>query len=164
MGGENAGRSVSDAVSAAGGEKKTPPRVLPEADLLDRTVDDWEALLPRYRMVVQNYRLISSDRRLLWTPGGPRHSIAAIGKDGAGRILFFLCREPLTGVEFGNLLLELPVDVHVVMYAEGGSQAGLFLDTAARRQVWMGRYFTDIWTSGNTGAPLPNVIGIRRRS
>ncbi len=164
MGGENAGRSVLDAVSAAGGEKKTPPRVLPEADLLDRTVDDWEALLPRYRMVVQNYRLISSDRRLLWTPGGPRHSIAAIGKDGAGRILFFLCREPLTGVEFGNLLLELPVDVHVVMYAEGGSQAGLFLDTAARRQVWMGRYFTDIWTSGNTGAPLPNVIGIRRRS
>ncbi len=138
--------------------------ILPEADILDRSVDDWESLLPRYRMVVQNYRLISADRRLLWTPGGPRHSIAAVGKDGAGRILFFLCREPLTGVEFGNLLLALPIDVHVVMYAEGGSQAGLFLDSMTRRQTWMGRYLADIWTSGNLSAPLPNVIGIRRRS
>lgn len=136
---------------------------LPEADILDRSADNWEPLLSRYRMVVQNYRLISSDRRLLWTPGGPRHSIAAVGKDGAGRILFFLCREPLTGVEFGTLLLALPIDVHVVMYTEGGSQAGLLLDSATYRQIWMGRYLADIWTSGNLSAPLPNVIGIRRR-
>lgn len=136
---------------------------LPEADILDRSADNWEPLLPRYRMVVQNYRLISSDRRLLWTPGGPRHSIAAVGKDGAGRILFFLCREPLTGVEFGTLLLALPIDVHVVMYTEGGSQAGLLLDSATYKQIWMGRYLADIWTSGNLSAPLPNVIGIRRR-
>ena len=153
--------SLSDTSSVSPLERPVSP--LPEADILDRSVDEWESVLPRYRMVVQNYRLISADRRLLWTPGGPRHSIAAVGKDGAGHILFFLCREPLTGVEFGTLLLQLPIDVHVVMYAEGGSQAGLFLDSMLRKQVWMGRHVTDIWTSGNLSAPLPNVIGIRRK-
>ncbi len=137
---------------------------LPRANVLDRTVDAWEALLPQYRMVVQSYRLISADRRVLWTPGGPRHSIAAVGRDGAGRILFFLCREPLTGVEFGQLLLALPIDIHVVMYAEGGSQAGLLLDSFGYKQVWMGGYFTTRWILGNPSAPLPNVIGVRRLS
>ena len=70
---------------------------LPGADLLDRSTDDWENLLPHYSMVVQNYRMISSDRRLLWKPGGPKHSISAVGRDGTGAILFILCREPITG-------------------------------------------------------------------
>lgn len=136
---------------------------LPGAALLDRTEDSWETLLPRYRMVVQNYRLISADRRLLWSPGGPQHSIAAIGRDGSGAILFIHCREPLTGVDFGTLLLTLPIDVRVVMYAEGGSQAGLFVHTANFQQTWMGRHPADFWSSGNQHAVLPNVIGIRRR-
>lgn len=72
---------------------------LPGADLLDRSTDDWENLLPHYSMVVQNYRMISSDRRLLWKPGGPKHSISAVGRDGTGAILFILCREPITGVD-----------------------------------------------------------------
>lgn len=70
------------------GRRKRPPRVLPEADLLDRTVDDWEALLPRYRMVVQNYRLISSDRRLLWTPGGPRTLSPPSARTARGEFCF----------------------------------------------------------------------------
>ena len=102
---------------------------LPGADLLDRSTDDWENLLPHYSMVVQNYRMISSDRRLLWKPGGPKHSISAVARDGTGAILFILCREPITGVDFGALLLALPIDVRVVMYTEGGSLAGLFLRT-----------------------------------
>ena len=141
-------------------EKKS---VLPETDLLDRTVDDWKNLLPRYSAVVQNYRMIGSDRRLLWNPGGPRHSIAALGKDGEGHILFFLCQQPITGVEFGSLLLQLPIDIRVVMYAEGGSQAGLYLNSETLNELWMGRYQGTFGVTGNRTAPLPNVIGIRRR-
>lgn len=111
---------------------------LPGADLLDRSTDDWENLLPHYSMVVQNYRMISSDRRLLWKPGGPKHSISAVGRDGTGAILFILCREPITGVDFGALLLALPIDVRVVMYTEGGSLAGLFLRTPVRSQICWG--------------------------
>ncbi len=136
---------------------------LPGANLLDRSTDDWESQLPHYRMVVQNYRMISFDRRLLWKPGGPKHSISAVGRDGTGAILFILCREPITGVDLGALLLALPIDVRVVMYTEGGSLAGLLLRTPARNQIWLGRSLPDFWTSGSHGAPLPNVIGVRRK-
>lgn len=136
---------------------------LPGADLLDRSTDDWENLLPHYRMVVQNYRMISSDRRLLWKPGGPKHSISAVGRDGTGAILFILCREPMTGVDFGALLLALPIDVRVVMYTEGGSLAGLLLRTPVRSRIWLGRSLPEFWASGSQGAPLPNVIGVRRK-
>ena len=137
---------------------------LPGADLLDRSTDDWENLLPHYSMVVQNYRMISADRRLLWKPGGPKHSISAVGRDGTGAILFILCREPITGVDFGALLLALPIDVRVVMYTEGGSLADLFLRTPVRSQIWLGRSLPEFWASGSQGAPLPNVIGVRRKS
>lgn len=136
---------------------------LPGANLLDRSTDDWENLLPHYRMVVQNYRMISSDRRLLWKPGGPKHSISAVARDGTGAILFILCREPMTGVDLGALLLALPLDVRVVMYTEGGSLAGLLLRTPVRSQIWLGRSLPEFWASGSRGAPLPNVIGVRRK-
>ncbi len=136
---------------------------LPGADLLDRSTDEWEARLGRYRYVVQNYRMISADRRLLWKPGGPQHAISAVARDGRGAILFILCREPLTGVDFGKLLLDLPLDVRVVMYTEGGSQAGLLVHTPVRRQLWMGRSLPDFLSGGHQGAPLPNVIGVRRK-
>lgn len=137
---------------------------LPGANLLDRTTDDWKTLLGRYGMVVQNYRLIGADRRLLWKAGGPQHSISAVARDGDGFILFILCREPLTGVDFGTLLLALPLDVGPVMYTEGGSQAGLIVRTPVRQEVWMGRYLSEFWATGNRNAPLPNVIGVRRKA
>ncbi len=136
---------------------------LPAANLLDRSTDDWENLLPHYSMVAQNYRMISAERHLLWKPGGPRHSISAVARDGTGAILFVLCRQPLTGVDFGSLLLSLPLDIRVVMYTEGGNQAGLLVCTPARNQVWLGRHLSDFWSSGGKGAPLPNIIGVRRK-
>ena len=127
--------------------------------------DDWENLLPHYSMVVQNYRMISADRRLLWKPGGPKHSISAVGRDGTGAILFILCREPITGVDFGALLLALPIDVRVVMYTEGGSLAGLFLRTPVRSQIWLGRSLPEFWASRKPGGlrcPTSSVSGANR--
>lgn len=80
--------------------------------------------------------------------GGPKHSISAVGRDGTGAILFILCREPITGVDFGALLLALPIDVRVVMYTEGGSLAGLFLRTPVRSDL--------------AGAFLAGVLGFRK--
>ena len=137
---------------------------LPSADVLDRSNKDWESRLPHYRMAAQNYRLINAARHLLWKPGGPQHSISAVGQDGTGKILFIHCREPITGVDFGKLLLSLPADIRLVMYTEGGTQAGLLVQTATRNQIWMGRHFADFWTDGNEKSPLPNVIGVRRRN
>ena len=136
---------------------------LPGAALLDRVRDPWEERLPLYDIVVQNYRLIDVNGRMLWTPGGPSHAVSAIGQDRQGNILFIHCREPMTGAEFGNLLLTLPLDLHMVMYVDGGSQAGLLVRAGDLSEVWMGRHVADLWTSGNKNAPLPNVIGVKRR-
>ncbi len=136
---------------------------LPGAALLDRAKDPWEARLPQYDIVVQNYRLIDADGRMLWTPGGPSSAAAAVGQDKQGRILFIHSREPMTGADFGALLLTLPLDLRMAMYVEGGSQAGLLVRAGEVNEVWMGRRVADLWTSGNKNAPLPNVLGVKRR-
>lgn len=142
----------------------TKDQQIPEAALLDRTKDDWKNLLPKYKNVVQNYRLISADRRLLWRRGGVSHAISAVGRDGKGHLLFIHCREPISGVTFGKLLLDLPLDIRLVMYTEGGTQAGLLVRSKSLNQIWMGRHPADLWTAGNPQAPLPNVIGVRLKN
>lgn len=136
---------------------------LPNADLLDRTVDAWAERLDRYDMVVQNYRLISTNRRILWPQGGPVYSIAAVGQDGSGAILFLHCREPMTAFDFATMLLALPLDIRDVMYVEGGPQAGMLLHTEDSMRIWMGRHRADFWSTGNADAPLPNILGVTRR-
>jgi len=136
---------------------------LPDAAVLDRSVSDWQALIPHYEMVVQNFRMISADRRLQWLADGPEHAISAVGEDGNGHILFLHCSDAMTCAAFAKRLLELPLDVRQVMYVEGGNQAGLFLDTGRERHVWAGRHPTGYWPAGGINTPLPNIIGVKRR-
>lgn len=137
--------------------------LLPQVDLIDRAKDAWEGILEQYDMVVQNYRLISSDRRILWPRGGNLDSIAAVGKDGSGAILFLHCREPMTAYNFAQMLLNLPIDIRNVMYVEGGRQAGLLVQVASLTRIWMGKHAIDFWSTGNAETPLPNIIGIKRK-
>ena len=157
---ENNGRVVTNFGAFFVAGPRAP--ALPNAALLDRVKDPWEERLPLYDIVVQNYRLIDAEGRMLWLPGGPSHAAAAIAQDQQGHILFIHCREPMTGTEFGNLLLTLPLDLRMAMYVEGGSQAGLLVRAGDVNTVWMGRHMADLWTSGNKNAPLPNVLGVKR--
>jgi hypothetical protein len=117
-----------------------------------------------YGIVVQNYRMINAEGRMLWTPGGPDYAVAAVAQDAEGNILFIHCREPIQGARLGEMLLELPLAVRTVMYVEGGPQAGLLIRAGDVDAVLMGRHFADFLTSGNKDAPLPNVIGVKRRA
>lgn len=141
-----------------------PFKELPSAAILDRDADPWEQQLKAYNIVIQNYRLINAEGRILWAPGGPSYAVSAIGADKSGRILFLHCREPLTGEDFARLLLEMQLNVRVVMYVEGGPQAGLLVRAGTVDSQWMGRHVVDFLTSGNKNAPLPNVLGVRRRA
>lgn len=138
------------------------PAISPSATLLDKDIDPWEAELPKYVSVVQNYRMINAQRRVLWSPGGPLYSISAVGKDGAGNILFIHCREPIEAYAFATMLLALPIDVRTVMYVEGGAQAGLLVNTSKYTRAWAGRSPMDFLITGNINAPLPNIIGVVR--
>lgn len=136
----------------------------PPVTLLDKDLDPWEAELPKYVSVVQNYRMINAQRRVLWSPGGPLYSISAVGKDGAGNILFIHCREPIEAHTFATLLLDLPIDVRTVMYVEGGAQAGLLVNTSKYTRSWAGRSPVDFLITGKLNAPLPNILGVVRGS
>lgn len=136
---------------------------LPSVFLLDKDTEGWEQCLTRYKVVVQNYRMINAKRNILWSPGGPLYSISAVGQDGSGKMLFIHCREPIDAYSFASLLLHLPLDVRTVMYVEGGAQAGLVLRTQGYSLSWAGRHPADFLVTGNVNAALPNVLGVKRR-
>lgn len=137
---------------------------LPAATIIDKDEPDWQDRLARYRLVVQNYRLISRDGRILWKPGGPRTAIAAVGVDAGGRILFLHCREPLDAHSFAEGLLRLPLDLRSTMYVEGGGQAGLVLRAGGIERDYAGRSAAEFLSAGSIRAALPNVLGARRRT
>lgn len=162
---------------------------LPGADIIERAAPDWRARLDEYATVVQNYRFMDAEGNALWRSGGVMHSMAVVGVDAKGRLLFVLNQEPLTPGRFAWYLRRLRLDLRSVMYVEGGTQAGLFLrlenDAKSRGgekdkdyalpgaetvavpggvvHVWKGRQSL-LNTRGNVNAPLPNIIGIRRKA
>ena len=136
---------------------------LPRATILDKDAPGWEEQLKRYRLVVQNYRMISADRRILWSPGGPLYSISAVAVDGEGQILFLHCRQPVEAYAFAQQLLHLPLNVRTVMYVEGGGQAGLLVRSPALTRELVGQSAAGLLVTGDLRALLPNVLGARRR-
>ncbi|MFI3272148.1 MAG: phosphodiester glycosidase family protein [Pseudomonadota bacterium] len=135
----------------------------PIATLIDKPSQPYESLMQHYSMVVQNFRLISPDRRILWDAGGARHSIAAIGQDAQGHILFLHSVKPMTPHEFAAVLLAFPLQIRNTMYVEGGPEAALLLRSPDTSHVWIGKLRPELLGSGNSNVPLPNIIGVRRR-
>ena len=142
-------------------EPDTPE--LPSAAILDRERDPWEARLPRYMLVVQNYRLIDTEGKALWQPGGPEHSIAAVGQDRQGHILFIHCRAPMSGEAFASALLRAPIALRSLMYVEGGSQAAMLVRCPKLHRLWLGQSGLAFLDPPGNGSVLPNVLGARRR-
>lgn len=137
---------------------------LPPAAIVDRDAPDWKERIAHYDLVIQNYRMINADRRILWSPGGPIYSISAVAQDGAGRILFLHSRTPVEAYAFAQQLLHLPLDVRTVMYVEGGAQAGLLVRSHSLRRELGGVHAPSLLVTGNLKALLPNVLGVRRKN
>ncbi|MDR2745007.1 MAG: phosphodiester glycosidase family protein [Desulfovibrio sp.] len=136
---------------------------LPGAGIIEQDNPDWRQIIDHYTLVIQNYRMISADRRILWAPGGPLYSISAVAEDGRGHVLFLHCREPIEAYAFAQQLLHLPLDVRTVMYVEGGGQAGFLLRSAALTRELRGKSAADYLVTGNIAAMLPNVLGARKK-
>ena len=135
---------------------------LPGAAIVDRDDPQWEQRIAQYRLVIQNYRMTSADRRILWSPGGPHYSISAVAQDGDGRILFLHCRQPVEAYAFAQQLLHLPLNVRTVMYVEGGGQAGLLVRSAHWQHELVGIGPAGFLVTGDLRALLPNVLGAVR--
>lgn len=138
---------------------------LPQASVLDRQSDDWQALLPLYKNVVQNFRLMGQNGEQLWPENGPRHAVAAVAEDHEGRILFLLCSEPVSVYDFVEALNAFPdLALKSAMYVEGGSDAALLMKKNGKPLLVNGLSPAGYMLS-NRGdeIPLPNIIGVKRR-
>ena len=136
---------------------------LPSATILEKDDDMGEELLSHYRLVIQNYRIINSKRRILWSPGGPLYSISAVALDDDANILFLHSKVPIEAYTFAQQLLHLPLNIRTVMYVEGGGQAGLVIRSQKFSRQVQGDNLVDFFITGNRIVRLPNVLGIRRK-
>lgn len=135
---------------------------LPAVAILERGDPHWQHL-DHFRLVIQNYRMIDSQRNILWQQGGPPSAIAAVGEDGQGHILFIYCPEEVDPYYFCRWLLDLPLDIRTVMYVEGGSQAGLAVRSVTANRD-LGGSIQGFLQGLVQKAKLPNVLGIRPKA
>jgi uncharacterized protein YigE (DUF2233 family) len=140
----------------------------PDVRLIERRREkDWQALIGKYRVVAQNYGMISANRHSTWThrEGQPIHSTACVGVDTSGRILLVLSRAPFQVADLNEVLLKLPIDIATTMYVEGGPEASLYVRAGDREIRRMGSWETDFMESDRNDAylPIPNVIGVVKR-
>jgi uncharacterized protein YigE (DUF2233 family) len=141
---------------------RTSP-VVPAVQIIDRTCDDFGMLRKHYNTLVQNIRMVSCDSRNVWAQQKRRSSIAAVGMDKDGCVLFIHCRSPYTTHDFINILLNLPIDLKNAMYVEGGRQAQLYVEAGGAQLELVGGFETGAHDSQKSW-PIPNVIGVARKA
>jgi len=130
--------------------------------LIDRECDDLDAWKGHYGTLVQSIRMISCKGENVWAASEDPWSIAAIGVDRRGRVLFIHSRSPYTPHDLIENLLSLPLDLAGAMYAEGGPEAQLYVRSGQREIELLGSHGTSLFGSDRAW-PVPNVIGVVRR-
>ena len=137
---------------------------LPAALWLDLEPAKADPRLADYDIVVQNLRLLTRNRRNVWSPSAKKWSEAALAIDSQGRLLFLFSRAPFSMRDFNDLLLRLPLDVAGAMHLEGGPEASLSIHTAGLDLDLSGSYETGFFPddSNRRQWPIPNVLGVLR--
>lgn len=137
---------------------------LPPVLWLDVEKSKLDPRLAEYDIVAQNLRLISTERKNVWSRSDRRWSEAAIAVDSRGRLLFLFTRVPYLMRDFNDLLLKLPLDVAGAMHVEGGPEASLSIHVPGLDLDLSGSYETGFFANdGNPEQwPIPNVLGVVR--
>lgn len=136
---------------------------LPAAQLVDLDVPGAQEVAARYASAVQNLRLLKREGVSVWSPNGRAWSEAALGVDGAGRLLFMFVRRPLEMVELNRRLLALGLDLRRAMHLDGGPPACLSVRGGGLRMDLAGTFESPLFDRGVDARQLrvPNVLGVR---
>ena len=132
--------------------------------IIDRDCDDFQTLRKQYDTLVQSIRMISCHGENMWEQQKKIWSIAGIGLDHKGRILFIHVRSPYSSHDLINMLLELPIGLKQAMYVEGGADAQLYINTGKEEHEFIGSYSTGSreHDENTFSHPIPNVLGLVR--
>ncbi len=138
-------------------------RDLPPVRMIDRDCDDLDGAVRVYGTVIQSIRMVSCERRNVWEKY-LRSSVAAVGVDGKGRVLFLHARSAWPVHDLVDALLALPLDLRQAMYVEGGPEAQLFARGGGTELERLGTTFEATPAPVGQGWPVPNVIAAVRRA
>ena len=124
------------------------------------------AIRQRYASLVQNLRLVKRPGTNRWSRQDNKWSEAALGEDKEGKILFVFCRSPFSMHDLNQELLSAGIGLVAAQHLEGGPEAQLYVKLGAFELEVCGSYETFFRENdGNAMAwPIPNVLGVRRRS
>jgi Phosphodiester glycosidase len=139
---------------------------IPRAKIIDRQCENFQIWKKKYGTLVQSIRMISCTGKNVWKPQPHRWSTSAIGIDGQDNILFIHVRSLFSTHDLINILKKLPIDISRAMYTEGGPQAQLYINSGHNELEFAGAYETGSNNAdeGTIAWPLPNVVGISKRS
>lgn len=153
--------SYRSALAVRPGKESLPPLLW-----LDVEKSQPDPRLDEYGLVVQNLRLISTDRKNVWSRSDRRWSEAALAVDGRGRLLFLHTRAPWMMKDFNDLLLRLPLDITGAMHVEGGPEASLSIHVPGLDLDLSGSYETGFLPDDSNAEqwPIPNVLGVMREA
>lgn len=136
----------------------------PYFKMYDSDVTDISKIIPRYKSVTQNLRLIKRVRNNRWSKQEKRWSEIALGEDASGNVLVLFCKSPFSMYEFNEHILKLPIDLVCAQHLEGGPEASLYVEGETDSLQLTGSYTFNRDTAGaDPFLPLPNVIGIVER-
>ncbi|MGC3999198.1 MAG: phosphodiester glycosidase family protein [Anaeromyxobacter sp.] len=139
-------------------------RGLPPVHLIDRECEPLDQASQGYGAAVQSIRLVSCQRKNVWAPSPRRTSVAAVGVDGHGRVLFIHARTAWPVHDVVNALLALPIDLARAMYVEGGPEAQLFARSGGREVERLGAFEASPDAQNRDPWPVPNVLAAVRRA
>jgi hypothetical protein len=140
---------------------------LPPVQIADRTCPSPPDFEKRYRILVQNIRMLDCAGRNTWSPQPRKWSTACVGTDRAGRVLFLHCRSPYSTHDLIDILRVLPLGLERLMYVEGGPEASLHVAVEGEKPISrIGSFETGFRELDDNQAfwPIPNVLAFTPRA
>jgi uncharacterized protein YigE (DUF2233 family) len=139
---------------------------VPEIQIIDLRCQAFEELKPKYQTFVQSIRMVSCQQENVWAKQDNMWSLAVLGVDKNGNVLFILSEAPYSVHDFINVLLSLPISLYNAMYLEGGAEASLYFSLNGVELDKVGNNgsgLNDNLVRGVVRA-IPNVLGITKKT
>lgn len=138
---------------------------VPRVQIIDRRCQDFKKLRRKYHTIIQGIRMVDCRQKNTWSLQKKKWSMVVMAVDKKGRVLFIFTRHPYRVHNYINMLLALPLNIHNMMYLEGGPEASLYIDAGGTKIEKFGSYETGFNENDDNDKfwPIPNVIGVVKR-
>ena len=138
---------------------------VPEVQIIDRKCQNWDELKTKYNSFSQSIRMVDCNQNNKWQVDQKMWSMVVMSMTKDGKVLFIFTRSPYTVHDFINMLLKLPLNIHNMMYLEGGPEASLYVNHNGTVVKKMGSYETGFNENDNNNRfwQVPNMIGITKK-